>query len=147
MKNNHICSRRKQTYTVVACAAVLITGCQSEWELVPVHGQVLFRGQPLAFGSVMFQPEGNGPLARGAIESDGTFVLSTLSTADGVRPGNCRVRVTSFAAQKSGTAAHEEREMSLGRSAIPRKYQSFGTSDVVIEVVPQMKLPLIIELE
>ena len=122
-------------------------GCQSELELVPVHGRVLYQGEPLTYGGVMFQPEGDGPLARGTIESDGTFVLRTESEADGVRPGTCRVRVTAFEAQKSGMPANEEREMSLGMSAIPKRYQSFGTSGVVVEVEPDMELPLVLELE
>ncbi len=125
----------------------LLSGCKSELELVPVHGKVLFRDKPLEYGSVMFQPAGNGPLARGTIEPDGTFVLSTESPEDGVRPGPSRVRITSFEAQATGTAAHKEREMSLGRSAIPKKYQSFGTSGIKVDVSADMQLPLVLELE
>lgn len=131
----------------IAIGSATTTGCQSELELIPVHGQVLYEGNPLEFGSVMFQPEGSGPLARGTIESDGTFVLGTKTKSDGVRPGVCRVRVTSFAAQKAGQAAYQEREMALGSSGIPKKYQNFGTSGIVVEVRPQMELPLILKLE
>ncbi len=132
---------------VLGLMTALLSGCKSELELVPVHGQVLFRGKPLEYGSVMFQAAGNGPLARGTIEPDGTFVLSTESPADGVRPGPCRVRITSFEAQATGTAAHQDREMSLGRSAIPKKYQSFGTSGIKVDVSAEMELPLVLELE
>ncbi len=142
----HAC-RAQFLLALTALGSAMTAGCQSELELIPVHGQVLFQGEPLEYGSVMFQPEGNGPLARATIEPDGTFVLSTDSPADGVRPGSSRVRVTAFEAQKSGLAGPKDREMSLGRSAIPKKYLSFGTSGIVVDVTPQMKLPLVLELE
>jgi hypothetical protein len=37
--------------------------------------------------------------------------------------------------------------MALGRSAIPTKYQSFGTSELTVEVSPEMELPVILELK
>ena len=148
--SKYLCARSSVSQVWIAVAVlgcVVIAGCKSELELVPVHGQISYKGEPLEFGSVMLQPEGNGPLARATIEPDGTFVLGTESQDDGVRPGRCRVRVTSFEAQKSGPANYQDREMSLGRSMIPKKYQSFGTSDLTIEVSPGMKLPVVIELE
>ena len=139
--------RLRTSFGLFGLATSLLLGCKSELELVPVRGQVLFRGKPLEFGSVMFQPAGSGPLARGTIGPDGTFVLSTESPADGVRPGPCRVRVTSFEAQATGQAAYKDREMSLGRSVIPKKYQNFGTSGVTVEVRAEMELPLVLKLE
>jgi hypothetical protein len=131
---------------IAFCCAALV-GCQAELELIPVHGKVLFRGQPLKYGGVMFQPHGNGLLARGTIQSDGTFVLGTESADDGVRPGKCRVRITAFAAQKPGAQTNSQQELALGNSAIPAKYHSFGTSGVVVVVKPDMELPLVIELD
>ncbi len=131
---------------LVVMGCVMVAGCGPSLELIPVHGQVLYQGKPLVYGSVMFQPEGDGPLARAKIESDGTFVLRTGTDADGVRPGTCRVRITSFEAQQSEPATRGQGELALGRSAIPKKYQHFGTSGIVVEVVPSMNLPLVIEL-
>ena len=147
---NHNFPRRRSAGLQVMLAALCfgtIAGCHAELELIPVHGQVLFKGEPLEYGSVMFQPQGEGPLARGTIQADGTFVLGTESEDDGVRPGNCRVRITAFEVQQSSQRADHQREMSLGRSAIPAKYQSFGTSGVAVEITPGMELPLVIELD
>ena len=132
---------------IIACCCAAFVGCQPKLELIPLHGKVLFQSQPLEYGSVMFQPEGNGKLARGTIQSDGTFVLGTLSKDDGVRPGRCRVRITAHAAQRPTAQTNLQQELVLGESAIPAKYHSFGTSGVVVDVQPATKLPLIIELD
>lgn len=131
----------------IACSLATITGCQQQLELIPVEGRVLYQGKPLEYGSVMFQPNGNGPLARGTIGADGTFVLGTKTSDDGVRPGVCRVRVTAFAAQRSTAEANAQRELSLGRSAIPAKYQSFGTSGLTVEINPETPQPIVIDLK
>ena len=131
----------------LALCGILATGCQPQIDLVPVHGRVLYQGEPLSYGSVMFQPEGAGPLARGTIEANGQFVLGTQTKADGVRPGRCRVRVTAFESQKTGLGENPHRERSLGRSAIPKKYQNFGTSGLVVDVSAEMLLPLEVVLE
>ena len=128
-------------------AGLSALGCQPGLELIPVHGEVRYQGNPLEYGSVMFQPKGNGPLARGTINSDGTFVLGTNTIDDGVRRGVCRVRVTSLEAQKTGSTAHRDRELALGRSAIPKKYQSFGTSELTVDVRPGMELPVVLNLD
>ena len=141
------CDCVRTQLAIIACCCAALVGCQPELELIPVHGKVLFQSQPLEYGSVMFQPEGNGQLARGTIQSDGTFVLGTVSAGDGVRPGKCRVRITSHAAQKQRSQTNSQQELVLGKSAIPAKYHSFGTSGVVVDVQPDTELPLIIELD
>jgi len=130
----------------VACF-VVVAGCQRGPEMVPLHGQVHYQGNPLEYGGVMFQPVGGGTLARGQIQPDGSFVLTTKTKGDGVKRGLCRVRVTAFESQRSGGSANVEGDMPLGESAIPSKYQSFGASGIEIEVTPDMQQPVIIELE
>ncbi|MEO2049157.1 MAG: hypothetical protein ABGX16_21570 [Pirellulales bacterium] len=147
--NHNNRSRRYAGLKVILAAMCCGTsaGCYLEFELIPVHGQVLFQGEPLQYGSVMFQPQGEGPLARGTIQADGTFVLGTESEDDGVRPGNCRVRITAFEAQRVIPQENHNQEIALGQSAIPAKYQSFGTSGVAVEITPELELPLVIELD
>lgn len=132
-------------YTTLVCCVV---GCNKPTDMLPVHGQVLYQGEPLAYGSVMFQPTEQGDLARGKIQEDGTFVLTTNQSGDGVRIGTCRVRVAAFEAQRPGGAGPVgEDEPTLGRSAIPSKYQSFGTSELTVEVTPEMELPVVLDLK
>ena len=70
----------------VVCIAICsgLVGCDKPVDMVPVHGQVFFRGDPLEYGSVMFQPTQDGELARAQIQADGTFVLTTKKAGDGV---------------------------------------------------------------
>ena len=130
-----------------AICVCLALGCQPQLELVPLKGQVKYRNVPLEYGSVMFQPVGGGPLARGQIQADGSFQLTTLAQGDGVKPSTSRVRITAFEAQKPTALAKESQELMLGESAIPKKYQHFGTSEIRIEVNPDTPQPVVIELE
>jgi hypothetical protein len=131
-------------YTLSLC---LLFGCQPQLELVPLKGQIKYRNELLEYGSVMFQPVGGGPLARGQIQADGSFELTTLVQGDGVKPGVSRVRITAFDAQKPAAMAQGNQELMLGDSAIPRKYQSFRSSGIKIEVTPDVGQPILIELE
>jgi hypothetical protein len=116
-------------------------------ERIPLRGQVLYQGEPLKFGQVMFQPLGGGDIARGEIQSDGSFVLTSKKEGDGVQVGTCRVRVTAYEAQRGEAADPAKMEMPMGQSAIPEKYQSFGASEVVVEVTPEMEQPVIVRLQ
>lgn len=95
----------------------------------------------------MFQPEGAGPLARGTIQEDGSFVMGTLTEDDGVRPGACRVRITAYKAQQSEVVVTGQTELALGPSFIPEKYNGFGSSGLEFKIGPETELPLVIELE
>jgi hypothetical protein len=76
---------------------VLGAGCApSDGERVPVRGQVFYRGQPLAGGTIVFTPDadrgGRGPLALGEIGADGRYSLRT-GDRQGAVPGWHRVTV------------------------------------------------------
>ena len=132
----------------VVIGLLVATGCDRGPTMTPLQGQVLYEGQPLEYGSVMFQPVGGGGLARGRIGPEGKFVLSTYNEGDGVKIGLCRVRITAFEIQRpGGRTAEFEGETPLGESAIPQKYQGFGSSGIEIEVTPDMPQPVIIELD
>jgi hypothetical protein len=63
-------------------------------DLIPVKGKVTFKGQPLTIGTVRFEPDDFGRPASGKLQSDGTFVLTTLTEGDGVVAGHHRVAIT-----------------------------------------------------
>ena len=98
-------------------------GCGSENSApAPVQGRVFYKGAPDATGTIVFAPDpdkgGQGPLARGEIQTDGSYTL----TSDG-RPGAAPGwhRVTIVAVQTSphrptGTAFTDVRWL------LPRKY-------------------------
>jgi hypothetical protein len=63
--------------------------------LIPVNGKVTYKGQPLTEGTVRFEPDdGYGRMATGKLQSDGSFILSTYTDADGVVAGHHKVFIT-----------------------------------------------------
>ena len=128
--------------------ALIFSGCgKPPHQLVPISGKVTYNGKPLPFGCVKFQPE-TGQWARGTIQSDGTFKMVTPGEGDGAAVGINKVSITCFenqdpAKQKNGAGMG----MVLGRSLIPKKYSSFDTSGLTIDVVDGNNEPAIFDLK
>lgn len=141
------CMYAKTLLPVAFSVCLLTAACNRAPERIPVHGVVQKKGKPLSYGSVMFQPDGGGAIARSTIGPQGKFQLSTESEGDGAAPGTYRVRITAFELQKKKAAGASTDEPTLGRSAIPKKYQRFGTSPIRIDVQPTMQLPVLIDLD
>jgi hypothetical protein len=81
----------------LAALALLLAGCGGPPPLVPVSGQVSYKGQPLSGGVIVFVPNlerGNrGPLAFAEIGPDGNFTLTTEGKP-GCKAGWHRVTVS-----------------------------------------------------
>lgn len=142
--------RWSTTSTSLLGAAVLVmtaalTGCGEGRPLAHVEGQVLYKGKPLEFGSVTFQPAGGQP-ARADIGPDGKFVLTTPGEGNGAVVGFNKVRVTCYESQAPSYAAPTEGEGGLGKSLIPERYASYETSGITMEVQAGKNEPLMIEL-
>ena len=71
-----------------------VAGGGGSTALVPVKGKVTFKGQPVTKGRIQFEPDGFGKSARGQLQSDGSFVLTTEKDGDGVITGQHRVTVS-----------------------------------------------------
>jgi hypothetical protein len=74
-----------------------LAGCGSKpSEKITVKGRVCYRGEPLNGGVIVFAPDGdrgnNGDLAKGVIESDGTFSLKS-DDSKGIAAGWYRVAI------------------------------------------------------
>lgn len=82
-------------------AAILATiaGCgpSNGLDLAKVRGKVTYNGQPIEYGTIMFEPDESrgttGPPASGSITSGGSFILSTDESGDGAIVGSHRVAV------------------------------------------------------
>jgi hypothetical protein len=109
-----------------------IAGCNRGPKMVPVTGKVLYNGKPLEFGTIMFQPPSGQP-AKGQIQTDGTFNLSTYRLNDGVVLGNHKVRVACYESMRPGVAKGPG-EASLGKPLVPEKYTLFDTSGLTADV-------------
>lgn len=90
----------------------------------------------------MFQPE-TGQHARGYIQPDGTFEMTTFNEGDGATPGRQSVRVTSTEKQTVDSSGEEM----VGRSLIPRAYGNFRASGITVDIPPEGTDSIVIELE
>lgn len=120
------------------------SGCTQTPAVVPVSGKVLYNGEPLPCGFVMFQPE-QGQAAQGEIQPDGTFQLSTYGPNDGAVPGHHKVSVRSFSNQKAGVDGGDAE--APGRLLIPQQYTRFGMSGLSADVTPGSTEPIVLELK
>ena len=94
------CFRCNFAWLVALVALVSAEGCgpRHPAETNPVSGNVVFAdGEPLATGGLIllesFEAEGQQFNARGEIQADGTFRLSTFDQGDGAVAGRHRVLV------------------------------------------------------
>lgn len=126
-------------------ALAFLSGCGPKpLPTKPVHGMVMFNGKPLDHGAVVLQPD-VGPLAKGRIQSDGSFRLSSYKPNDGAVIGRHQVQIVCREEfPKSKTSAGGE--VSFGRSLIPEKYADFLTSGMTVEIKPSGDDPLLLDL-
>ena len=125
--------------TLLMFFVVLLTmGCAKPAGLpnmVHVRGQVIYQGEPLRSGTVVYVPRSpdEGRQARGEIQPDGTFVLTTLRPGDGVQTGEYDIAVVALAAHP-GELSREAIEAAGGvikrGYLIPDKYAQATTSGI-----------------
>lgn len=102
----------------------IATGCGDGHPVrVPVSGQVLIDGQPLAFGTIRFIPSGHRS-SQGTLDATGHFTLSCYGQNDGAVIGKHGVEIT----------ACERVKPTLLRWHAPKKYQSQSTSNLSEEI-------------
>jgi hypothetical protein len=143
---SHRCVRTRALATGIFVASVLSGSCRHENETVPVHGQVTYHGRQLEFGTVILK-SASGRLARGDIQPDGTFHISRYGKGDGTEPGRYQVRIICFEAQCPGANMPTDQEIpDLGASLIPPKYDDYITSELEIDVGPELTEPVVFEL-
>ena len=127
-----------------------LAGCGSDGlPTAPVEGKVLYKGKPLEFGTVLFQPE-KGPPARGNINQDGTFCLSTYGKGDGAIVGVNSVQITCYECQHPDATPQKSSaygELIVGKSLVPPKYTKFYTSGLRVEVKSISNEPFLFDLK
>jgi hypothetical protein len=98
-----------------------------------VQGKVLFHGSSLTAGIIVFSPDQargcNGPVARGTVQTDGSYSLRTGEMA-GAIPGWYRVTVV---AVETDPATPGQR-FAHHRSLLPAKYRDPELSGLTCEV-------------
>jgi hypothetical protein len=118
---------RRFPICALAAAALALPGCGGG--LYPVRGTVtLDDGTPVAKGLVIFERVDGGPAvtARGDIQPDGSYELSTNKPGDGVPPGRYKVVLNSL---DLSDVPDEQKDLPYDA-----KYLSPRTSDLEFEV-------------
>jgi hypothetical protein len=128
---------------VLGVALVLLAGCGPDGpRLYPVTGRVVYRdGRPVPGGVVEFDPGGRLPVARGTLDADGRFVLTTDGRAGAVA-GEHRVVVVQVGAATAAGVAHAHKG-----AGIHKKYARFDTSGLTRTVRPDAANDLVIEVD
>jgi len=132
---------RIQLYCVMGLLALILSGCRPSYQrdTAPVQGHVTVDGTPLTSGYVIVVPS-SGRMAKGTIQSDGSFVMGTYTANDGVPLGKHTVVVQPVPADAVGN------EKLLPGPAIPKQYEVARSSGLEIEVTPEGIDDLILEL-
>ncbi|MGL6194072.1 MAG: hypothetical protein ACRC2T_04540 [Thermoguttaceae bacterium] len=115
----------KRKIFVLIVFITLLTGCSSQ---PGVKGKVTFSddGSPLTQGIIVFEASGN--VARGEINKDGTYVIGSVKTKDGLPKGQYKVYITETAQIAAGPNGP-----ALIRP-IDAKYENPNTSGLEVDV-------------
>lgn len=131
---------------VAAFAAALLAPCGCGPDGPPLHpasGRVVFKGgRPVAGGAVEFDPGGKRPVARGTLDADGGFTLTT-DGRPGAVAGDHRVTVVQVGAATAAGAAHAHK----GFAGVHPKYARAESSGLTRTVRPDGGNDFVIEVE
>lgn len=112
---------------------LLLAGCDGGPRLHSAGGKVTFAdGRPVMAGVVEFAPVDGGPAARGQIQQDGKFTLTT-DGRDGAVAGPHRIAVVQLVVLDGADAAARGKHQHKGSRVHPR-YARFDTSKLTAEV-------------
>jgi hypothetical protein len=119
------------TALVTALLSVFYSSCSNGHKpIYPVHGQVLFEGQPIPGALVVFHPQGAdaGTTEKSFAKTgpDGTFTLGTYESADGAPAGNYLVTVELWLSSGQGDEGPTSR--------LPPRYANPSTSGLTANV-------------
>ncbi|MCI0462749.1 MAG: hypothetical protein L0Z62_37860 [Gemmataceae bacterium] len=127
--------RRLPRALLLGLALIALAGCGTRTH--PVEGKVLWQdGSPateLAGGVVVFESKDSPSSARGELQADGSFRLTTHKPGDGAFPGRYRVLITEALPQDSDRVPPPKMD---------RKFQAFETSGLEFTVEPSKNEPV-----
>lgn len=121
----------------LVCLCLLLTGCGGQPSTFVVKGKVVYTdGTPVRFGDIETLAVDQRVNARGKIQSDGSFTLTTYQPNDGALPGKHQaviIQTTSIplaAGAKMAAIKHAH-----GNDLAP-KYRSYSSSGLSFTVEP-----------
>lgn len=121
----------------------ILSGCSDRLKTYQVSGQVQFKsGGPVRVGTVELKSRAHNVNARGKLNSDGSFTLTTYVDGDGAIEGMHDCVVVQFV-MTEGIKGH--RPSTIG--VLDRRYNSYATSGLELEISSTGKNEILIEVE
>ncbi len=146
MKNQTL-AHRNVACRISLVALLSVFGCGPNLpKTYPVQGRVFFEdGKNVEQGSVEFRldsaSDSQRTVARGKINPDGSFSLSTFEPGDGALPGIYKVIVQQMVIAEGFKKGHQH------GPRVPSRYAEYGNSGLTAEVKPEPKNMIEIKLK
>lgn len=134
----------KNLCLILTGIVLVVSGCgERKPPAYPAQGRVAFaNGSPIHTGTIELKSREHGIHARGVIQPDGTFVLSTYSKDDGAVAGTHDCVVVQL------VLAEELQGRSHGKLGVVHpKFASYATSGLTCEVEPKLDNTLSMTVE
>lgn len=133
--NNNLMFRSVLGFGCIALWGLITAGCSDgKLKTYPVQGRVVFDDQSAPmFGDVEFFNENHRINARGVINRDGTFTVSTFTDNDGAVAGKHKVIITQNTASPLTARIRQEIQHDHGH-LIALEYNDYRTSDLECEI-------------
>jgi hypothetical protein len=131
LRNNEVRHPLRLQLVFVGVCLFIVAGCNDREPAYPARGIVRFAdGAPVGGGWVTCEStSGSRPItARGDLDSQGKFELTTYEPGDGAIAGTYRVAI--------GVANRDDPLQTTPDPPVASKYQSFETSGIEIVVTP-----------
>ena len=114
-----------------------VVGCGSgQLSVYPVEGTVVFRngGSPM-FGTIEFYNEEHKINARGKLNRDGKFTLTTYEEGDGAVAGKHEIVIIQIVTETTGLLAKAKTNVVHNHGAlVARKYLDYRTSGLACDI-------------
>ncbi|MEM8733441.1 MAG: carboxypeptidase regulatory-like domain-containing protein [Planctomycetota bacterium] len=126
--NNH--SAIRSLVCIAGCFLIGLAGCSDQLKTYPVKGKVQFEGgNPVVVGMVELQSIEHKINARGDINRDGTFTLTTFAEGDGAIAGKHKCVVLQMVMTEH---LKGHRHSNIG--VVDRRHASYATSGLEVEI-------------
>lgn len=127
-------------YASLGALLVLLVGCgkaDSHDPTARVSGRVTYAGRAVPEGRVLFYPADGRRMAMGALDSSGSYTLTTFDPGDGAFLGQHTVVIEAMSESRAGpTSVEQELENADPEFVrlVPAKYSSRKTTPLTAEV-------------